>query len=109
MSADGIFNEIIHAPLRLRICGLLRSVDELDFAVLRDTLGVSDATLSKQSKALIDAGFVSVTKKASASRDDSRRITWLRLTATGRNAFDDHVRALRKISVGFEHLDNANS
>ncbi|MCY7289440.1 MAG: transcriptional regulator [Cryobacterium sp.] len=109
MSADGIFNEIIHAPLRLRICGLLRSVDELDFAVLRDTLGVSDATLSKQSKALIDAGFVSVTKKTSASRDDSRRITWLRLTATGRNAFDDHVRALRKIAVGFEHLDNANS
>jgi len=109
MSADGIFNEIIHAPLRLRICGLLRSVDELDFAVLRDTLGVSDATLSKQSKALTDAGFVSVTKKTSASRDDSRRITWLRLTATGRNAFDDHVRALRKIAVGFEHLDNANS
>ncbi|TFC56653.1 transcriptional regulator [Cryobacterium sp. TMT2-15-1] len=109
MSADGIFNEIIHAPLRLRICGLLRSVDELDFGVLRDTLGVSDATLSKQSKALIDAGFVSVTKKTSASRDDSRRITWLRLTATGRNTFDDHIRALRKISLGFDRPDDAHS
>lgn len=109
MSADGIFNEIIHAPLRLRICGLLRSVDELDFAVLRDTLGVSDATLSKQSKALIDAGFASVTKKTSASRDDSRRITWLRLTARGRNAFDEHIRALRKISVGFDRPDDAHS
>ena len=109
MSADGIFNEIIHAPLRLRICGLLRSVDELDFAVLRDTLGVSDATLSKQSKALIDVGFASVTKKTSASRDDSRRITWLRLTARGRNAFDEHIRALRKISVGFDRPDDAHS
>ena len=37
MSADGVFNEIVHAPLRLRICGLLRSVDELDFALVRDT------------------------------------------------------------------------
>jgi len=109
MSADGVFNDIIHAPLRLRICGLLRPVDELDFAVLRDTLGVSDATLSKQSKALIDAGFVSVTKKTSASRDDSRRITWLHLTATGRSTFDGHIRALRRIAVGFEHLDNASA
>ena len=101
MPADGIFNEIIHAPLRLRICGLLRSVDELDFAILRDTLGVSDATLSKHMKALVDAGFAGSTKLASASREDSRRITWLHLTASGRSAFDDHIRALKKIANGF--------
>jgi len=109
MTADGIFNEVIHAPLRLRICGLLRSVDELDFAVLRDTLGVSDATLSKHLKALVTSGLVTSTKMASASRADSRRITWLRLTAAGRSAFDDHIRALRKISAGFDILDITDS
>lgn len=108
MTADGVFSEVIHAPLRLRICGLLRSVDELDFAVLRDTLGVSDATLSKHLKALVTSGFVTSTKMASASRADSRRITWLRLTAAGRSAFDDHIRALRKISAGFNAVDSAD-
>lgn len=102
MSADGVFSEIVHAPLRLRICALLRSVDELDFAVLRDTLGVSDATLSKHLKALVAAGLVSSAKTASALRADARRITWLRLTTEGRSAFDDHMRALRSIAAGFD-------
>lgn len=102
MSVDGEFSEIIHAPLRLRICGLLRSVDELDFSVLRDTLAVTDATLSKHLKVLMAAGFVSSSKLASASRADSRRLTWVRLTPDGKLAFDEHVRALRKIAAGFE-------
>jgi DNA-binding MarR family transcriptional regulator len=101
VSSDGEFNEVIHAPLRLRICGLLRSVDELDFSVLRDTLAVSDASLSKHLKVLMSAGLVSSAKLASTSRDDSRRLTWVRLTPGGKLAFDDHVRALRKIAAGF--------
>ena len=32
------FHELIHAPVRLRVCGLLRSVDEVEFAVFADTL-----------------------------------------------------------------------
>jgi DNA-binding MarR family transcriptional regulator len=105
MADEGVFNETIHSPLRLRICGLLRSVEELDFAVLRDMLGVSDATLSKHLKSLSDAGFVNVKKLASDKRDDSRRITWLRLTSLGRQAFDDHIRAVRTIASGFDRLD----
>jgi DNA-binding MarR family transcriptional regulator len=105
---DGVFNETIHSPLRLRTCGLLRSVDELDFSVLRDMLGVSDATLSKHLKSLSDAGYVTVKKLASDKRLDSRRITWLRLTASGRQAFDDHIRAVRAIAAGFDRLDAPN-
>lgn len=101
MSRDGQFNEVIHAPIRLRICGLLRPVDELDFAVMRDTLEVSDATLSKHVKVLMTAGLVVSSKLASSSRDDSRRLTWLRLTPEGKVAFDDHVTALRKIAGEF--------
>jgi DNA-binding MarR family transcriptional regulator len=92
------FDEVIHAPVRLRICGLLRPVDQMDFAVLRDTLDVSDATLSKHLKTLAAARYVSLSKAASAVRADARRLTWVTLTPAGRNAFDAHVRALHEIA-----------
>lgn len=98
MSAEPRFDELVHAPLRLRICGLLRASDGIDFAVLRDTLDVSDATLSKNLKLLADAGLVVVAKGASATRKDARRVTWLSLTAHGRTVFDSHVAALRSIA-----------
>lgn len=98
MPSEARFDEIIHAPVRLRICGLLQRVDRLDFAVLRDALNVSDATLSKHLKTLATAGYVSSSKVASTSRDDARRITWLSLTGAGRSAFDAHVRALQEIA-----------
>lgn len=97
--AETRFDEIIHAPVRLRICGLLRPVDHLDFAVLRDTLSVSDATLSKHLKTLATSGYVTSRKAVSAGRDDARRITWLALTRAGRTAFDAHVRALQEIAA----------
>lgn len=96
MSAQ--FDELIHAPVRLRICGLLRPVAHLDFAVLRDTLDVSDATLSKHLKTLTSAGYVSASKVVSAERGDARRVTWVSLTPEGRRAFDAHVSALREIA-----------
>jgi DNA-binding MarR family transcriptional regulator len=100
MSAEASFNNLVHEPIRLRICGLLRAVDELDFAVLRDALGISDAALSKHLKTLATAGLVSSTKVASAARSDARRLTWLRLTAEGASVFDGHVQALREIAAG---------
>ncbi|MFD2759084.1 transcriptional regulator [Gulosibacter faecalis] len=96
--ADGRFDETIHAPLRLRICGLLRRVDRLDFALLRDSLDVADATLSKHLKVLTAAGYVDSTKAASAGRGDARRVMWVSLTREGRAAFDAHVLALRAIA-----------
>ena len=98
MSVEPRFDELVHAPLRLRICGLLRAGDGIDFAVLRDTLNVSDATLSKNLKLLADAGLVVAAKGASASRTDARRVTWLSLTPHGRSVFDSHVAALRSIA-----------
>ena len=102
MSSEGSFNELVHEPIRLRICGLLRAVDELDFAVLRDTLGISDAALSKHLKVLATAGFVNSKKIASATRTDARRMTWLCLTDYGEGVFDEHIRALRQIASGVE-------
>jgi DNA-binding MarR family transcriptional regulator len=100
MGSNATFNELIHSPLRLRICGLLRPVDRLDFAVLRDTLAVSDPTLSKHLKLLSDAGLVDTHKVASPLRADARRVTWIALTPAGRRAFDGHLRALHQIIEG---------
>ncbi len=100
MASEGTFNELIHAPMRLRICGLLRSVQHLDFGVLRDTLDVSDPTLSKHLKVLRDAGFVTIEKQASRMRTDARRLTQLSLTTAGVRAFDGHVAAMHRITTG---------
>jgi hypothetical protein len=53
MSAEVRFDPVVHAPHRLRVCSLLADVHELEFAVLRDTLSVSDSVLSKQLGELI--------------------------------------------------------
>ncbi len=98
---DAHFDDIIHAPLRLRICGLLRPVDQLDFAVLRTALDVSDATLSKHIKTLVTAGYLVPSKTASADRSDARRVMWLSLSQPGKAAFDAHIRALKKIAGAF--------
>lgn len=94
------FDSVIHAPIRLRVCGILRRIDEIDFAVIRDTLEISDASLSKHLKALSDAGYVSMKKTASLSRSDSRRVTWVKLTGAGREAFDAHIAELQVIARG---------
>lgn len=52
---EGLFDPIIHAPHRLRIRAALSSVDEAEFAVLRDVTQASESVLSKQVKILEDA------------------------------------------------------
>lgn len=97
-SAEPAFDELIHASVRLRACGLLRPVDALSFALLRDSLGLTAPTLSKHLRVLADAGYVAMDRQPSADRDDDRRVGWVRLTPIGRAAFDGHVAALRQIT-----------
>lgn len=92
-----VFSEIIHSPVRLRICGLLRRIDELEFAVVRDTLELNDANLSKNLKTLAAAGLVTVRKESSEARTDSRRLTWVRLTSQGKSTLEAHLAALARI------------
>jgi DNA-binding MarR family transcriptional regulator len=73
-------------------------VDELEFAVIRDTLGVSDPTLSKHLKVLAEAGLVGVRKETSSLRSDARRLTWVSLTAEGATALRRHMAALAAIA-----------
>jgi DNA-binding MarR family transcriptional regulator len=88
------FDAVIHAPNRLRICALLTPLEEAEFQMLRETIGISDSLLSKQIKQLEDAGYVELRKGAV----NGRPRTWIRLTGRGRRAFAAHVAALQEIA-----------
>jgi DNA-binding MarR family transcriptional regulator len=87
------FDELIHPSTRLSIVALLAAADWVEFAFVRDQLGLSDSALSKQLSTLEDAGYVHIERPVS----DRRRRVRARLTAAGREAFHGHVAALRAI------------
>ena len=88
------FDAVIRPPPRLQVCGLLAAVDTMDFATIRDAVGVSDSVLSKHVKQLEEAGYVRVHKATRASR----LRTSLALTRAGRAACDAHVAEMRRIA-----------
>ncbi|MFD5617034.1 transcriptional regulator [Streptomyces yangpuensis] len=89
---DG-FDATIHAPNRLRICALLDTAGEAEFAVVQQQLDVSASVLSKHVTVLMEAGYVEQRK---AVRNTRQRV-WLRLTRHGREAYQAHLAALRAI------------
>jgi len=91
--AEPRFDELIHPGTRLSIVALLAATDWADFAFVRDRLGLSDSALSKQFATLENAGYI-VIERPVANR---RRRVHVRLSDTGRGAFDGHVAALREI------------
>jgi DNA-binding MarR family transcriptional regulator len=90
------FDPVVHAPPRLQVCGLLAVVDTMDFAAVREQVGISDSVLSKHVRQLEEAGYVTVHKATRASRVR----TSLSLTGAGRAAFEAHVAELRRITGG---------
>ena len=91
---EALLNTVIHAPNRLRICALLTPLQEAEFQVLRDELGVSDSVLSKHLKQLEEAGYVAFRKGAV----NGRQRMWAGLTKSGREAFSGHVMALTQLA-----------
>jgi DNA-binding MarR family transcriptional regulator len=91
--AEPRFDELIHPSTRLSIVALLASSDWIEFAFVRDHLGLSDSALSKQFATLEDAGYITVERPLT----ERRRRVRARLTELGRRAFDGHVAALRQV------------
>lgn len=88
------FDQVVHAPHRLRIMATLAVADSAEFAALRELLGVTDSVLSKHLKVLQDSGYVSLDKPVG---HDGRVRTWIRATPQGRRAYDAHVLALLEL------------
>lgn len=89
-------DEVIHAPVRLSIVAALERVDEVEFALLRESIEITDSTLSKQAAVLENAGYVKIRKGYVGKRPR----TWLSLTSEGRTAYRIHLNALRAIAGG---------
>ena len=87
------FDELIHAPTRLSLVGVLAATEWADFKFLRDTVGLSDSALSKQLTTLEEAGYVEIRKAFVGKRPR----TSARLSPLGREAFASHVAALQEI------------
>lgn len=90
------FDPVVHAPHRLQLCALLAPVEEAEFGVLRDAVGISDSVLSKQLRVLEEAGYVTVRKQTVSGRVRTRAA----LTGAGRRAFQGHVQALQQLVAG---------
>jgi DNA-binding MarR family transcriptional regulator len=86
-------DDLLQHPVRLSIVGALSAAVEVEFAYLRDLLGVSDSVLSRQLSQLEKAGYVHVRKGYVGKRPR----TWLSLTELGREVLDRHTRALQEI------------
>jgi DNA-binding MarR family transcriptional regulator len=87
-------DETIHHPVRFSVVAALATVDEADFATVRDGVEVSDSVLSKQAALLEAAGYVRIRKGYVGKRPR----TWLSLTRAGRTAYARHRAALREIA-----------
>ncbi|PHP52295.1 transcriptional regulator [Actinomyces ruminis] len=103
-----MLDPVIHPLNRLRICATLKSVGavndgalvwtgtEMKFSALRDAVGLSDASLSKQLKALEEADYIRRHRDYGVVR--AMDVVWVSLTPRGLKAFDDHIAALREIA-----------
>ncbi|NTV73354.1 MAG: transcriptional regulator [Holophaga sp.] len=89
-------NEIIHQTARLRIVAALAALEpdaKVDFTYLRNLLNLSDGNLGAHLLKLEEAGFLAQEK----TFVDRKPRTYLSLTGAGREAFQEHVKALREI------------
>jgi len=95
-SAPAGFDELVHAPHRLRICAFLDATSTAEFSALRELLGVADSVLSKHLKVLQDAGYLTMSKPTGRGRVK----TWVQLTPEGRRVYAGHVAALKSLIDG---------
>jgi DNA-binding MarR family transcriptional regulator len=87
-------DELLTHAVRLSIVAALAGADRAEFALVRDSVEITDQMLSKQVALLENAGYIDVEKKRVA-----RRVrTWLKLTDTGHVAYRNHIEALRSIA-----------
>lgn len=81
-------------PTRLRIAATLAAAGEVEFAFVRDRVGVTDSALSKQLRTLSRSKIVACRRE----RTGARRRLWARLTLHGRAILVKHAQALREIA-----------
>ncbi len=95
-------DQVIHPLPRLSMCAALAAGPGwVEFAVVRDTTGLSDSAVSKHSRVLEDGGYVEIRKGAVGRKPR----TWLRLTPMGRARLTGHIAALQQLTAGADQSE----
>lgn len=85
---------VIHSPVRFSIMAVLVAIDECEFSSLRETVELSDSSLSQNVTTLEKSDYVTVSKRQVGRRTH----TWISATPTGIAAFARHLETLRAIA-----------
>lgn len=102
------FDPLLSDPTRLRIQATLAGLPasgSMRFTALAKTLGLSDGNLGAHLAQLVEHGYV----VATATTEGRRRTRWYAATPLGRNAFADHVAALRSVVGTAERAGDEDS
>jgi len=92
-------DNIIHQPVRLRIMSSLAALDsdeQVDFVQLRKILKVTDGNLGAHLAKLEKARYIRIHKAFIARKPR----TFVSVTGKGRDAFEEHIAALKEIING---------
>ena len=84
---------LLHSQLRLAVMSILMNVEEADFVYLKEKTSSTAGNLSVQLDKLSSAGYIAVEKGFVGKKPR----TVCRVTDTGRNAFEEYVKDLRKL------------
>lgn len=92
-------DNIIHQPARLQIMSSLLALEpaeKVDFVYLRKILKLTDGNLGAHLTKLEAAGYIKIEKTFIARKPR----TFINATGKGRDAFNEHVSALKQIIGG---------
>ena len=84
---------LVHSQLRLAVMSILMNVEEADFVYLKEKTSSTAGNLSVQLDKLSSAGYIAVEKGFVGKKPR----TVCRVTDTGRKAFEEYVKDLRKL------------
>ncbi len=90
-------DRVIHEPARLMIVAILYAVDSADFLYLLRETGLTKGNLSAHLSRLEEAGYIEIEKRFRGKIPQ----TLVRLTGTGRAAFQAYHEQLKQI---VEHM-----
>jgi DNA-binding MarR family transcriptional regulator len=90
---------LIHQPVRLKVMAALKALpgaEQIEFVRLRKIVDATEGNLGAHIQTLEQAGYIVVEKDFAQNRPRTR----VKLTRTGRRAFENYVEYLRDLIAG---------
>ncbi len=86
-------DDTVHQRARLGILAVLHETPTAEFSFLREALDLTAGNLSRHLQVLEEAELVTIDK----GYEGRRARTWVRITRSGRSAFETEIRKLKEL------------